>query len=285
MSALKSGADWRKRLERASLALAATGVAAGLWLGLHERSLLSAGLGWGWAMTVLLLGVPLIMIANAWRLALCFRLTGERRPIWFLLRASILSGAANMLPLPGGAMVRVAYLRSAQTPLVRATGITLASAAAWFALASVGSGAALILLDNRTVGGALLLLGGALGVTGWSYMSTFNEGRRVYWLLILLESAVFVVQAFRFSWCFSAIGAPVQWLQGLALSVAYVAGAVVSVVPAGLGVVELTAVMIAPFAHLEPAATFLAVFLDRVCTMVGLLLAAGILAWRRQAAA
>jgi uncharacterized membrane protein YbhN (UPF0104 family) len=181
--------------------------------------------------------------------------------------------------LPGGVLVRIAYLQTPEVTVRRATAITFGVASIWFALAALGTGGALTLLQGAAVGPLLLACGAALVVAGWVYLSRQADGKRVFFLLVLLESAVFFIQALRFTWCFSALGSQASWLQGLALSVACVSGAIVAIVPAGLGVLEMTAALIAPLAKLDPATTFLAVFLDRIATMICLALLAAVLTW------
>ena len=269
--------SWRARLERPALLLAVGGLAVGVFLALRERPISLAGLHWQWLLALLLAGVPLVTMANALRLLLSFRLAGQSPPLAEVLRASVLTSAANLLPLPGGVLLRIAYLKGETVSTRQATAITFGVASVWFALAAFGSGVAFTALD-RPLAGAVLLAGGAgLGVAGGVYLSRQRHGARVFAQLIALESAVFVVQAFRFTWSLAALGYPARWVQGLALSVACVSGAIVSIVPAGLGVLEASAAALAPLAQLDPAVTFLAVFLDRIATMLGLGLFAGLL--------
>jgi uncharacterized membrane protein YbhN (UPF0104 family) len=271
----------RTRLEWIALVIAVVVLAVGLAYALRAWPVSWGEIQWPWLAGVLLLGVPLIALANAYRFDLSFRLAGQQRRFGTLLRAAVLSSAANMLPLPGGLLVRIAYLQNAETGLRRATWITFTVSAVWIALACLMTALALAALGSYML--SAVMFGSGLLLTGWSLWSLSNlpGGWRVLLRLVPLETVVFAVQATRFLWCFFAIGYEGAWIQGLALSVANVSGAVVSIVPAGLGINELTAVLIAPFAGLEPGATFIAVLLDRVATILGLLmLACGLLVHR-----
>jgi hypothetical protein len=278
---------WRRRLERIALLVAVPALVAGLWYSVQRQPQVFDQLRWTWLLAVLLVGMPLITLSNALRFSLTLRLVGQRWPFPALLRASILSSAANMLPLPGGLMLRIAYLRNAQTSLARATWITSLSSGLWFATAAGATGFAFWRLGHPAAGAVALAASAVILAVCTALLLRHPEGGRVAAALVLLEAATFAVTATRFTWCFMALGAPVEWVQSLGLCIAYVSGAVVSVVPAGVGLYEYVGSLLAPYANLAPTLTFIAVFLDRIATLLGLAIAAGavLLQDRRSAAA
>jgi hypothetical protein len=271
----QEGPAWRRRAERLALLIAAPALAAGLWYSVHQQPQIFDRLHWVWLLAVLLVGVPLITFSNALRFAVTLRLTGQRWRFPALLRASVLSSAANMLPLPGGLMLRIAYLRTPQTSLARATWITALSSGIWFAVAAGATAFAFWRLGHPLLGAGIGAAAIALAATCAGLLLRHPHGGAAALVLLILESCTFAVTATRFMWCFFALGAQVAWLQGLALSVAYVSGAVVSIVPAGLGLYEFAGSLLAPYAGIAPTLAFIAVFLDRIATLLGLALAAG----------
>jgi hypothetical protein len=90
-----------------------------------------------------------------------------------------------------------------------------------------------------------------------------------------------VVVVLRFIWAFAALGIVLSAADAAVFSVAGVAGSAASIVPAGLGVNESVAALLAPLASVPPAAAYLAATLNRAVALPVLMLATCVIAFRR----
>ena len=108
-----------------------------------------------------LLGVPIMIIANVLETRASARYLGMNFSWYKCLHISVIASAANILPLPGGAMVRVATLHAAGVKLASAGGITTAIAFMWLGLSLTYAAPWMIIESLYWLGIPVLLLGGS----------------------------------------------------------------------------------------------------------------------------
>lgn len=201
-----------------------------------------------------------------------------RTAVWTVVVAT----AANLLPLPAGAIVRIDAVRRAGARLGPATAINLAAAGLWVAagigtaaVASLGSrpGVAAIGLAVAVTGVAVsVVVAARSGVTGW---------RRGTVELAVVELATALVHATRLWLVLLALGVDVSWQQAVVLGAAAPLAAAAGVFPSGLGLAEGLTALLAPLAALPAAAGLLAAGLGRVVGLLATLLAAVLLGFDR----
>jgi hypothetical protein len=259
-------------------AVAAIAVAIAAWS--SARSLPEVGtLRWLPLSMVAVLGVPATMLLNSAEYLLAGRMLGLRPGWGDAVQVSLQGTAANLLPLPGAALVRMRYLMGDGATAGRASTATLVVGVTWLGT-SLAVAAAAIVTVRTGLGLAFLVGGAALLAGGWFMLTRVAVADRVRLgaLLVAIEAIAVAVQAARYLLVFTALGIDASAGQAAALAVSVAAAAAVGLVPGGLGLREALAGALAPLVGLEAGAGLLAVALDRVVGLVVLVPAAVALA-------
>lgn len=225
-----------------------------------------------WPFVVLaLVAIPLANLANACEYAVAARIGGQRVPAGEALEVSVLSSAANLLPLPGAALVRVRAMRRRGTSYRRALSVTALVGGAWLATSLVLAGG-LLALDGGSVvadaGVAAVLGAGSLGLlaSAVAVRSLAPSGDVVPLSVALLATEVLTVAvaAVRYLLVLHGLGIEVGVEQAVALTVAGVIASALGFVPGGLGLREALAGIIAGLVGLPVATGVLAAAVDRL---------------------
>ena len=251
-------------------------VAGALFIGgavfsFRELDVEPATLVWWPLVVVAVVGTPATIAANAAELRAMARLTtGGVAPGWLhAARVVIVATAANILPLPGGALVRVHALRTAGAPLGQATSVTLLAALLWVATSvGIAGGAALTFAPVAGVLALLLGVGGVVAVAVLVRTTTSRWSLRGLAALALVEVVTTVIHGARLWLVLLSLGVAAQVRQALVLGAGAPLAAAAGIFPSGLGLAELLSALLAPAVALPAAAGFGAAALAR---LVGLL--------------
>jgi hypothetical protein len=215
--------------------------------------------------------VPAMVALNAARFELSARLLGRSVGFMTALRVSVASSAANLLPLPGGMLVRIEGLKQAGESYRAAFFSNAIIAAAWIAVTSMAAGFIQLLAGTRAVGIGLTVVGiAAFAVSTGLVISRVAPARRLPLGLAILgvETLVLLVASVRFFLVLQALGVAVNLTQVVILTLAVVAASAVGVFPGGIGLQEMIAAGIAPLADLPASLGYLSAALDRVVGLV-----------------
>jgi hypothetical protein len=213
---------------------------------------------------------PLSVVYGAQGIGLLARVVGKKMPFSTAFRASAVGQIAEILPLPGGAIVRtIALTRVGARPVESAVLVT-ATALLWISLAAVGAGV-VIMWDSHAAGVLFAVLGllcssAILGWIGWL------ANLRVMVFTLLHRLAGLVLTALRLSLSFAIIGVAVSPQDTMPFVLASIAGSAASIAPAGLGVSELLAALMANGLGSATAAAILAVALNRLIGLASTIL-------------
>lgn len=224
-----------------------------------------------WPMLALvgLVGTPLTVALSALGYRLAAAGAGVDERLVDSVRISVYGTAANLLPIPGGSIVRIEALRRAGVSLGAATGVTIAVGVVWLGVSLTMAG--LIGLWTTPGLAALFLLGGAVPLlAAWRILDRVGAGWQVGAALVAVHVGVAVVQAARIWVAVSAIGASPTVAQSFALGVSVSVAAAAGFLPGGLGVREAVATVLGPLIGLTAAETFLATLLDRIAGLVAI---------------
>ena len=224
--------------------------------------------------------VPLTVLANASQFWLTARLVGSAVGLPRAMLVTILSTAANMLPLPGGSLVRIAALKSTTNTYRQTTFVTVLIAGCWLGVTMGLAGSALCYLGFERAGMPTLAAGiVALLLFGYTLARAFRAAP--IWLagLFTVQALAVGVGALRLWLCFMALGESVDYVQAAVLTLSTVIAAIIGVAPAGLGVTELLAAGIAEGIDIDASFGFLAAALDRVSGLLIVGPAALLLYW------
>lgn len=267
------------RARAAILAVASMVVAVGVVMSVRAHPEAVRNLDGWYVAAVLAAGVPLMMAANAATFALSGRLLGQRVAPLVALEVAIIGSAANLLPLPGGTVARVAALRVGGSSIRGALGATLWPTLLWAGMSLGYSGVWIAVLADPLLGAGMAALGAvAAGLSAARLAMTSRAGLTS--AIAAVQVAMVLIDVVRFQLCLHALGVGASFGEASAFTASAVLGAAIAVVPAGLGVREAAAAAIGPLVGIDPGLGFLAATLNRVLTLAMVAPAGALLAYR-----
>ena len=227
-----------------------------------------------WPFALVVLAVPATSVANALEYAVAARIGGRRVVGWEAIEVSVLSSAANLLPLPGAALVRVRAMRRAGTSYRRALSVTAVVGGAWLATSLVLAGALLAVRRDAAVAGpgiAAVLVIGLLGLVASAVavrsLAAGGEALRLSAALLATEVLTVALAGLRYLLVLRGLGLDAGLEQAVALTVAGVLASAIGFVPGGLGLREALAGVIAGLVGLPAAVGVLAAAVDRLVAL------------------
>ncbi len=259
------------------LALAATFFLGALFLSMRQLDIGPDDVSLVPLIVLLLVLVPLQSLYSALNISVMGM--AAKTPIRFFpaLRVNVYAQLAELLPIPGGALVRAGALVQAGASPGRSAEIVLGFSLLWIACGAVGAGLALA----GDLPGQVLLAGGLLAVFACTVWIAKRLGTGIAAIALGLRVIGLALVAARVLACFAAIGVPVATLAGLCFAFANILGSAAALVPAGLGVSEALAALMAKPVGVAPAAAFLAAALSRFAALLINFVLAGALAFAR----
>ncbi len=265
------------------LILAAAGFFAGIWYSVRALALDWSDLSVGPILLVLLVLAPLTLAAASLSLQVSARALGLRIGFVEGVKVSALGNVAELLPLPGGAVVRGSALMRAGARLGESAWIVTLGAVLMLCLAAAVAGVPMILL-RPAIGWPVALAGfGGAAVVAWWIAR--RSSVHVALAMVGARAMIAAVTVGRIAAAFAAIGFEVGLREAALFSVSATLGNAVTIVPAGLGIAEGIGAALALLAPTPPAAAFAAVALNRIlglCVSGTILLVGG---WRTNGAA
>jgi hypothetical protein len=249
-------------------------------VGAAELPPVETSIRWPVLLLLPLLGVPATVATNAWEYRVTAGLVGHRIPLDDAARVSVLSTAANLLPIPGAVLVRSRALRQRGTGTGAALSITTAIGVAWVGMTAVLAGGLQLVVGEPGLGAGVLVAGlVVLGLAGVLASRTrgVSLGAGDVRTVLLVEAVAVLVAAGRLQLALWGLGYSAGADQSLALSLAGSLGSAVGFLPAGLGVREVLAAGIGPIVGLPAAVGLVATAVDRLLGLVVLAAIAGVL--------
>ena len=220
-------------------------------------------------LVVLCLGVPLTLLLNAIELILTGRLIDKKIDFAFAFKMTLFGTAANMLPLPGGAVVRIAALKTRGAQLGEGTRVTFAVGIIWLGVSLIYSGywmtgfSYILGVLTALAGLAAMLLGSMLGLKQ-------HKKRAVILQIILLKVFATILVTLRLIFCLWALGSLVSFSVAGTMTAANVIGSAVMIVPAGIGINEGMTALLAQIAGISAAIGFMAALINRLAGLLAL---------------
>lgn len=257
----------KPRVKRVLLLLAGGFLIVGLGASLYEHPEILNNLNWLPVVLLFLVAVPFTIIINSIEFMLIGRMVRQVISLRRAIEITILVSAANLLPLPGGAIVRVVALKTGGTHYGKGTTATLLAALIWVGVSLLYAGlwiathlpGTLSYLFIAGGAGALLVSAATAVQQGYALQATLG--------LVLVRLALVLLDAARLYLCLLALGIDATFAQASAFAVSGAAGSAVSIVPGGLGIREAVTAVLAPVMGLAAAVGFLAAALNRLIGM------------------
>jgi hypothetical protein len=212
------------------------------------------------------------------------RLIGSRAHFRRALDISIVSSAANLLPIPGSLIVTTRGLSEQGATYGEAAFASVIPSLTWLGIAGVIGGVAIVVAGSAIIG-ALIGAGGfaCLGIAGMMFLrSAPATGRPQLALrIVVIETTWVALSGFRMWLALRAIGVAATPAQVLALAVTGAMAVAIGFLPAGLGAREALIALLSPIINLPLSEGVVLGVIDRVVWVTFLALAAGALAiWR-----
>jgi hypothetical protein len=230
------------------------------------------------------LTVPAIALNGA-EFTLAARVAGLRVSGRQALTVSLASSAANLLPLPGAALVRSTVMVSEGATLGAAAGALAAVGVVWVGVtaAAVGVFAA---GRNATIAAALLVAG-ALAITAGLLTASrrlvrARQPASVALGIASVEIAVVTSDTIRIWLVLRALGIHASAVQSFAMTAANVLATVIGVLPGGLGLREALSAVFGAASGLPAGAAVTASAADRVGVLAVLVIASASVALLRR---
>lgn len=190
----------------------------------------------------------------------------SRRPLSWSEAAekTLWATAANLLPLPGGPLIRVQAVADGPDGWSGATRCTLVPGAAWFAATFLAAGAGLAFLGWTAPALAVAAIGVGGSLVAWLLIPSDRVTPATVLSLSALEAGFVAASSLRLIALFAALGHPIPVPSAVVLTTVAVLATAAGVFPGGLGLRELLAATVAPLLGIPPSLAILVSALDRV---------------------
>lgn len=209
---------------------------------------------------------PLILLLAAVTLRISAAALGREIRLREALHTVSAANVAELLPLPGGAMVRGAALMRAGAGAGESARMVTLTALLTLSMVVALAGAALAVLPAAPA--APVLAAGLAGMTASLAALSRWTGLRVLAAMVLVRIATMAAGVVCLWASFSMLGMPVPLAEAALYTLATTLGSTVSIVPGGFGVNEAVAAGLAVLVSGTPAAAFLAVAANRALALV-----------------
>lgn len=209
--------------------------------------------------------VPGTILLNAMEYVLTARFLGHRVGSREALEVSVLTSAANLLPVPGSLLVRARGLRSHGATTIESTRTPILVGVLWAGVAAATAG---VWLGVR-MAHPIVVLGGiaSLGIGVAALLTLVRRApvrRPPVTFLFLVELGLVTVAAVRSILVLTAIGFPADIADGLALALSSVAATALGIIPGGLGIREFLSAAMVTLVDTPAAAGALVASIDRL---------------------
>lgn len=256
---------WTQRHRTVLLTLAFAGFMAGTIVSLTQLDFDPARTRPGPLALLALVLVPITLLYSAINLQVMAQATGTKIALIPALRTSVIAGLAELLPIPGGAIVRTAALTKAGAKVTSSVELVLAFALLWIAVSATGGAMAMWHTGAPAIATALASAGASAMLTLWIAR---RYGWRTAVLALVLRVLGLLLTVLRVGLALMALAVAFQWSDTFAFGFAIVAGTASAIIPAGLGLSEGLSALLASALATSPAGAFLAVALNRIVGLI-----------------
>lgn len=238
---------------------------SGMVASIHALDLDWGALELHWLLVNLLLGAPIAIGLNALGLMVSAGIVGASLTFPAAFRTCCIALCSNLLPIPAGTVIQASSLASRGGTVLQSGLVILLGNGISLALVIALVGAILVTVHPAI--GFPLLTFGLLGLTVLTHQVYKRTTFRVVLAFLAVRSLRVIAVTLRIQLSFLAIGLIVALLDAALFTGAIALGTVVTVFPAGLGVSESLAALLAIATSVAPGAAFLATALNRLITL------------------
>lgn len=188
---------------------------------------------------IFFLFVPCTHTLNVWELKLHAALCKKNLSFVDAFETIIIAKAANFLPFPGAAAIRISRLRALDISWKNSSYLTLCSAFIWLGISLFISGIMLYLKTKIIFIGICALFTGTI-ITIVSLYTLFSLYSHFYFtiILLLIKLSTLLVSACRLTLSFLTINFTVEYSDALILSSAKAMSSIFFFLPSNIGIAE-----------------------------------------------
>jgi hypothetical protein len=212
------------------------------------------------------------IVVNGAEFALSARSLGTRVTLREATRISVLSTAANLLPIPGAAIVKTRALQRLGAKLRIAATLTIAIGIVWVGVAGVIAGVLVATTGHHGVLAAVLTAVGAvvlgIGIAILAVQKTELSSLALVGYALAIEVASVGLGSIRFFLVLRAIGFGGSVAQSATLAATAVVATAAGVFPGGLGLRELLSSAIGPAVGMSAAVATLVAAVERIVSLL-----------------
>lgn len=272
----------KQQLHKVVLVIASLAFVAGFFVALRYQPLTLSDLSLLPTLCLVFVTLPINFLLNGLEFQLSARLAEGKLSLRDAVETTVIGSAANLLPIPGGAIVKVARLKALGVSYKHGISTTLYPALLWLGTALTYAGLWASVLGVGAVSWAFVGLG-AIVVIGASAFAYKIYGQIDTLLrLLLVRVCLVILDAIQIFLCMLALAVAGSFAQASLLTVSGVLGSAVSIVPAGLGVREAVSAVIGPFVGLTAASAYLVTAVNRLLSLAAIAPLAFYLAAKRK---
>jgi hypothetical protein len=213
----------------------------------------------------------LAIVVNGAEYALSARALGGRVTVRDATRVSVLSTAANLLPVPGAAFVKTRALQRRGARLRIAATLTIAIGVIWVGVAALVAGVLVASTGDHAVAAIVLTAIGLVVTTIGALMLVTQKTQMSNQLLVgsalLIELASVGLTSMRFFLVLRAIGFDGSLAQSATLAATAIIASAAGVFPSGLGLRELLSSAVGPAVGLSSAVATVIAAVERVVSL------------------
>lgn len=279
---LAAGSRLTGKKKTAILAAAVLLLFGGIALSLHAQPDILSRLNGVPALLLLLVGVPVTILINSLEFQATARLLNRSVGFRAALEITTIGSAANLLPVPGGALSRIAGLTLAGSSLREAAILIFFMSLAWIGVAFIAGAMPLFQIGDILPGLLLLTFGTALTAVSVAASLKISANVKRTFVAFALKVLLVAWDGIRMYWALLAVDAGVDLATAFIFVLASVAGSTITIIPAGFGIREGTAALLALAVGVPAALGFLAASLTRLAELAILLPVGLWLAYRRR---
>jgi uncharacterized membrane protein YbhN (UPF0104 family) len=251
------------------------------WVAVRNLPPIDKPIRWSLVLLAGLVCVPAVTALNALEYRLMAHLAEHHPPRMEILQVTIMGSAANLLPVPGAVVVRLANLNKGGVKVTRGLNLTAIIGITWVGAACVLGGIAevwfhpVFALTALAIGIVLL----AIALVMLRRVVEPGLRRAAAIELLAIEGGFVLTQALRLFLVAAALRFNVSYAQASVLVIAVVSAAAIGFLPAGLGVRELIGAVLAPIVGFPAAVGLVITAVDRVINLVILSVFAGLITY------
>jgi uncharacterized membrane protein YbhN (UPF0104 family) len=251
------------------------------WVAVRNLPPIDKPIRWSLVLLAGLVCVPFVTALNALEFRLMAHLADHHPPRLEILQVTIMGSAANLLPVPGAVVVRLANLNKGGVKVTRGLNLTAIIGITWVGSACALGGVAEMFF-HPVFAIVVLAIGIALLVAALVMLNRIVErGERLKAAveLLAIEGAFVLTQALRLFLVAAALRFNVSYAQATVLVIAAVSAAAIGFLPAGLGAREGIAALLSPIVGFPAAEGLVVTAVDRVINLVILSVFAGLITY------